>query len=205
MLRCIQDRIVVLEALVAVNKVISSGYTLANVASHSDLFKADNNATSSTEFIFPVLFDGVKTQSWGGMTYLVHASSNSGMTAGLGINEGWSGFRTRKEFYNIVNTGDARVQLLGGDTSPSTITDYLDFNQGKKMMKFSNRNSDGTNSVSLVQCSADFPMFRLADAYLMYAELAVVNGQGDQSTALGYINQLRTRANANATLATLEI
>lgn len=191
------------EALVAVNKVINSGYTLANVASHSDLFKADNNATSSSEFIFPVLFDGVKTQSWGGMTYLVHASSNSGMTAGLGIDFGWSGFRTRKEFYNIVNTGDERVQLLGGDTSPSTITDYLDFNQGKKMMKFSNRNSDGTNSVSLVQCSADFPMFRLADAYLMYAELAVVNGQGDQNTALGYINDLRTRANANASLATL--
>lgn len=191
------------EALAAVNKVLSSGYALARPATYGDIFKADNNVTSADEFIFPITFDGVKTQSWGGMTYLVHASSNSGMTAGLGIDFGWSGYRTRKEFYDIVNTGDSRVQLLGGDSSPASINDYTDFDQGKKMIKFSNRNSDGTNSASLVQCSADFPMFRMADAYLMYAELAVVNGQGDQNTALGYINDLRTRANPNATLAVL--
>jgi hypothetical protein len=38
-------------------------------------------------------------------------------------------------------------------------------------------------------------MFRLADAYLMYAELAV-RGQGSMSQAATYVNQLRTRANA---------
>jgi hypothetical protein len=41
---------------------------------------------------------------------------------------------------------------------------------------------------------SDFPIFRLADAYLMYAnvsleELAVMG------TALGYVNAVRTRAN----------
>ncbi len=41
-------------------------------------------------------------------------------------------------------------------------------------------------------------MFRLADVYLMYAELAVVNGKGDKATALNYINDLRLRAGANA-------
>jgi hypothetical protein len=35
-------------------------------------------------------------------------------------------------------------------------------------------------------------MFRLADAYLMYAELAA-NGHGDATTAAGYVNTLRTR------------
>ena len=37
-------------------------------------------------------------------------------------------------------------------------------------------------------------MFRMADVYLMYAELAVVNAKGSTTTALGYVNALRTRA-----------
>jgi hypothetical protein len=39
-------------------------------------------------------------------------------------------------------------------------------------------------------------MFRLADAYLMYAELAV-KGHGSLSDAVSYVNVLRTRANAS--------
>jgi starch-binding outer membrane protein, SusD/RagB family len=37
-------------------------------------------------------------------------------------------------------------------------------------------------------------MFRLADAYLMYAEAYKRGGGGDEATAVGYINQLRQRA-----------
>ena len=41
----------------------------------------------------------------------------------------------------------------------------------------------------------DFPMFRLADAYLMYAEAVLRGGTGgDPGTALGYVNALRERA-----------
>jgi len=41
----------------------------------------------------------------------------------------------------------------------------------------------------------DFPLFRLADVYLMYAEAVLRDGVGgDRATALGYINALRTRA-----------
>ncbi|HCC32267.1 MAG TPA: RagB/SusD family nutrient uptake outer membrane protein, partial [Marinilabiliales bacterium] len=44
----------------------------------------------------------------------------------------------------------------------------------------------------------DFPVFRLADAYLMYAEAVLRGGTGgDASTALGYVNQLRERAYGN--------
>jgi hypothetical protein len=41
-------------------------------------------------------------------------------------------------------------------------------------------------------------MFRLADAYLIYAEAVVRGAGGSRATALGYINQLRTRAYGNA-------
>jgi len=40
----------------------------------------------------------------------------------------------------------------------------------------------------------DFPMFRLADAYLMYAEAVLRGGGGSRATALQYVNALRTRA-----------
>ena len=42
---------------------------------------------------------------------------------------------------------------------------------------------------------SDFPIFRLADAYLMYAECFVRGAGGNGATALGYVNAVRTRAN----------
>jgi hypothetical protein len=43
----------------------------------------------------------------------------------------------------------------------------------------------------------DYPMFRLADAYLMYAELVLRGAGGSTETALGYVNDLRERAFGN--------
>lgn len=43
----------------------------------------------------------------------------------------------------------------------------------------------------------DFPMFRLADAYLMYAECNLRGGGGDSNTAISYVNMLRQRAYGN--------
>jgi len=43
--------------------------------------------------------------------------------------------------------------------------------------------------------NTDFPVFRLADVYLMLAESVIRGGTGSSmSTALGYVNQLRSRA-----------
>ena len=51
----------------------------------------------------------------------------------------------------------------------------------------SNTNNDGVDT--------DFPMFRLADAYLMYAE-AAVRSNTNVGTALQYVNELRNHRNA---------
>jgi hypothetical protein len=62
-----------------------------------------------------------------------------------------------------------------------------------------NIRTDGaaTSDPNKVFADVDFPVFRLSEMYLIYAE-AVVRGAtgGDAATALGYINQIRTRATA---------
>jgi hypothetical protein len=49
-----------------------------------------------------------------------------------------------------------------------------------------------------VYATTDFPLFRLAEMYLVYAEAVKRGGSGgDDATALRYINMLRTRAYGN--------
>jgi hypothetical protein len=43
----------------------------------------------------------------------------------------------------------------------------------------------------------DFPIFRLADAYLIYVEANIRGGGGTAATALGYLNAIRQRAYGN--------
>lgn len=182
------------EAYDAINKVLSSGYSV--IDDRDNLFLADNDTNGGqNEIIFPVRFDGIKTQTWGGMTFLIQASlfKNESLASSIGISgQGWAGFRARKEFIEQVGT-DSRVVKVN-DSSTVDVTDYLSQDQGIKLVKFANKTSTGANGSNTTFPDTDFPMFRMADAYLMYAELAVVNGKGSVSTALQYVNKLRTRA-----------
>jgi len=82
------------DAVTYAEKVINAGYTLSS--NYADLFLADNN--TSPEFIFPVAFDGLKTQTWGGTTFLVHAAIGGKMVAGdYGVDAPWGGIRVTKE------------------------------------------------------------------------------------------------------------
>ena len=192
------------EALAEVEKVIGSSYKIAQIP-YANLFKADNNTNGAQdEIIFPITFDGIQTRTYGGTTYLIHASCTNEVGTGLGIDFGWQGFRVRQEFMQTVGTSDARVMRVAGNTDPSFIGDYSKFEQGAKITKFSNKKSTGGNGSDSNFADADFPLFRMADAYLMYAELAVVNGKGSMANALTYVNALRTRAGvANVNLAAL--
>ncbi|WP_075602269.1 RagB/SusD family nutrient uptake outer membrane protein [Saccharicrinis aurantiacus] len=81
------------------------------------------------------------------------------------------------------------------------------YTDGYGVMKFRNINSDGANPANQDFVTTDFPLFRLADAYLMYAEANINGGGGDANTAVNYINQLRERAfgdtSGNITLSNL--
>lgn len=83
------------ECITYAKKVIASGYTLEN--KYQNLFLADNH--KSKEVIFPITQDGLYTKTWGGTTFIVHAAVGGSMKpADFGINGGWGGLRTTKQF-----------------------------------------------------------------------------------------------------------
>ena len=188
------------DAITAVDKVIQSGaYSLNPV--YQNNFTADNHI--SPEIIFPITFDGINTHTWGGMTYLVHASlGDTTEPTDFGVDSGWNGLRTTSalvdRFPDATGTIDSRaIFFTAGHTKE--ITDFFAWTSGYPVTKFRNITSEGAVGSSLVHPDTDFPMFRLADAYLKYAEAVVRGGGGSMGTALGYINELRERAYGNAT------
>ncbi|CAN5277776.1 hypothetical protein BH23BAC3_BH23BAC3_31720 [soil metagenome] len=74
------------------------------------------------------------------------------------------------------------------------VEDYRDFNDGYAVTKWKNVTHTGEPGKRLEYADTDFPMFRLADVYLIYAEAAVRGGGGDMSRAVDLVNELRARA-----------
>ncbi|WP_125723202.1 RagB/SusD family nutrient uptake outer membrane protein [Flavobacterium ustbae] len=269
------------EAATLCAEVISSGYTFAEVP-YRHLFSANNDRNGAqSEFIFPIISDGNAIRATGGgMSFILHASIGGSIDAAQqGMDGGWQGIRTRKEFiasfgtptgsfdfyqtksknlanntgilvnkdglafdssdknekdtgYNANNTylfnlvtgaitlnGVAVAAPTGFTNAPVSlgkqqvwrdkrlyaytpgqaldIANTSTFTDGYALTKFTNVNSDGSAAQRADIPDTDFPMFRVTDAYLMYAE-ATVRGasSGNIATAVQYINQIRTRGNA---------
>lgn len=182
-------------------KVIDSGrYQLEEEYPH--LFLADNH--QSSEIIFPITFDGLRTNTWGGMTYLVHAPVGGNMnSAEFGINGGWGGLRTTRNIVNLFpgtsQTPDERAMFHTSGQSLE-IKDIFSFTEGYPITKYRNVNRAGRpgSDPSGNHPDADFPMFRLADVYLMYAEAVLRGGGGSAADALDYVNRIRQRAYSTA-------
>ena len=166
---------------------------------YQHLFLADNQ--NSSEVIFPVVYDGLYAQTWGGTTYLVCGALGGSMNAAdYGVNGKWGGLRSTSAFVNKFpdTTEDSRF-LFYRDGQELEITNLGTFTQGYAYPKYKNVTSVGdvgSNNGTSAHVDIDFPMFRLADVYLMLAESAYRNG--DQGTALNYINMLRERAYGNS-------
>lgn len=96
-------------------------------------------------------------------------------------------------FENINETKDKRALFYNEDQTLE-IEDVGDFNQGWAVTKWKNVDRNGNNGSDLEFADTDFPLFRLADVYLMYAEAVLRGGGGSISDALDYVNELRYRA-----------
>jgi starch-binding outer membrane protein, SusD/RagB family len=185
------------DALVYVNKVLNEGsYGLENNYSH--LFMADNDGLS--EIIFTIAHDGF-AQTWGGNTFIIHAAVGGNMSAGdYGIDGGWGGTRTTRglvdKFDGLAGDGRAMFHTSGQSLD---INDVGVFTDGYAITKWKNIRADnGQPGKNLTFVDTDFPVFRLADAYLMYAELFARNTPGTNgATALDLVNALRERSFGN--------
>lgn len=189
------------EAIVALNKIIAAPYTLSTQYRHN--FVANNH--TSPEMIFPITYDEVNTQSYGGMVYLIHAPVGGSMPATtlFGVNGGWGGIRTTsamvEKFPDPSGSTDTRA-LFWSDGQQLVINDVAQFTDGYGITKFRNRNLDGSQATANAPgdfVNTDYPMFRLADAYLMYAEAVERGGTGGNFVALDLVNDLRERAYGN--------
>ena len=203
------------DCITACNNIITSNsYELAD--DYAELFMADNgeNADARKEIIFPVIADGNTTQSYGiGAIILGSRSGSEGTVENYGCNGGWDGFRA---------TGNL-VRAFGYETDESewtadNIKSYdnraIFFNEGRELditssaigtfttegwgvHKFTNLNSDGTPGKNTTFPDTDFPLFRLGEVYLMYAEAVARGGEGgNEDSAVEYLRNLRKRANA---------
>lgn len=185
------------EARAEAEKVIAGPYRLESNYLRS--FLADNHA--SKEVIWAVPQDGINIRSYGGTTFLTHAEVGGSMDASrYGIGGGWWGLRLRPEVYNLYPGGpsgpDKRASYFVVQTV--SIASLTDFTQGVAAPKYQNVTSTGAPGQNGDFADTDFPMFRLADAYLIYAEAVLRGGGGSRATALGYVNALRQRAYGSA-------
>jgi hypothetical protein len=183
-------------ALTAAQAVIANpNYSID--PSYRHLFQADNN--TSPEIIFAVPEDGLRTQTYGSTNFLIHASCGGSLIpSDYGVDGCWYGLRLKPQAYNNFSTGDGRASFFstGGGTG-AAVTTMGSFDDGIKAPKFSNRTSAGAVGSNPGFVDTDFPMFRLGDAYLIYAE-AAVRTNTNLAQALTYVNALRQRAYGDA-------
>ena len=212
-------------------KVITAGYSLATapvkytsgdveieVPAYATLFSADNDKRTN-ELIFNFVVDGTHTVSWGATTYIVCGecgNSSAQNPADYGLTSGWGMFRVRGEipalFGDVDNTQDSRAMFFTTEQNQWLTKSIDDQSYGYFGEKYSNLTDAGQPACDTAAdgASIDFPMFRLADVYLMAAEAVLRGGSGyTKDEVLGFVNELRERAygdqsgNINAAQLTL--
>ena len=168
----------------ACEKVMDMGYSLES--DYSKLFNADNDKRTN-EIIFALPVSAEHIVSWGSSTYLVcgqvSLSNANQNVADYGVTAGWSEFRLRPEFVDKFtqtdidggDDGDKRCKFFTNGQSKD-ISSMTTETAGYLSEKWSNLKDDGITAASNTAdagVETDFPLFRLADVYLMYAECVV--------------------------------
>jgi len=217
------------------DKVISSNkYSLAT--NYRQNFSADNDGRHNPEMIFAWEQDGINVQGYVGTTFIIESSSDATYIRaedfhGLTSNTNWNGNRARVQFLDIMVDTIAtygNVRIPASDPTFSQADDKRTFLKMKKsqqipspsasgdygigVYKFTARNTDGSRAANYntAFASTDFPVFRLADAYMMRAEALYRQGRtANIDAAVADINMIRERAygntSGNITAAALDL
>lgn len=197
------------DCLAYCHKIMQSDYSLE--PNYHKLFNADNDKRTN-EIIFPFIVDATHTVSWGATTYIVCGecgNSSSQNPAKYGLTNGWGMFRVRGELpalFNNEGTSDSRYMFYT-DGQEQWFTKAIDNqSQGYFGEKYSNLTDAGeaASNTGAVGADIDYPVFRLADVYLMAAE-AILRGASFAANGIIYnhqkavelVNAVRARAYGN--------
>lgn len=204
----------------ACEDIFTMGYSLC--PEYADLFRGDNgeNPEALNEIIFGISYDAEQTQSYGGTSYLtlaaIAATDVSSTQMINGVNNGWGGIRVPYEYvekyFNVrnadysagtydVNDKRGRMFYIKGRSESMDGALYV-FLNGWSCLKFNNipHNMDQDSYLATAASKAysdiDFPMIRLGEIYLIYAEACMNLGQAN--TALPKVQELAARAGVTA-------
>jgi len=178
------------------------------------LFCASNSKyVGNGEIIWGIPQDATEVQTYGGTTYLTAGAYREGaeevdpeIYTVLGCQATpWSGLLIRPELSKALSAADSRRLIFEG-TYKEGIEDVSGVGAtcgGFMSIKYTYTDeSDYYNAAGRENnnqfCSADFPMFRLADTFLMLAECQM---HGVECNGLSYFNQVRERAGLDAVSA----
>lgn len=183
-------------------KVLESGIKLA--PEYKYLFCGTNKKYVGNGEILWGVPQGDNLGTYGGTTYLTIGSYNAevdtqpyGYTSSVG---GWGGPRVRPELSKALASNDKRRLIYEGALQENLedLSSWTASGSGYMCIKFVNTDeSDYYNENKTVLCNdaqkttTNFPIFRLADTYLMLAECQL---HGVNCDGLNYYNQVRTRA-----------
>ena len=226
-----EDMAVYAEAMAAAEKVMEN-YSLAK--NYRELFMGDNgqNPEALNEIVMAACYDANKTQSYGGATYLIAASTNNNNN--LGLAAGWAGLNTSTQFVANILGGVADNAAIGDNVEKFTTTDkralvslkYSEkkdqaidsFTAGWHVFKFNNFHSDaedlygerpkeGEGAIVEQFASVDFPLIRAAESYLIYAEAKtrIDGGSTSDAKAVKCITDLQTRAGLNPAISSITL
>ena len=204
------------EAKTVCEVIFNMGYSLC--PDYTALFRGDNgsNALVHGEMLWVIDYDSGSTESYGGTTYLLCASlaatDITDQSRPNGQRNGWAGLRVPYEYvsryfnvtgqdyqtgtYNVTDKRGEVFYIKGREESMDGA--LYSFMNGWSCLKYNNI-PYGQTDQSFLQSSAlkdysdvDFPMIRLAEIYLIYAEACMHLGADAQ--ALPMLQALSTRA-----------
>ncbi|MDH6359283.1 RagB/SusD family nutrient uptake outer membrane protein [Parabacteroides sp. PF5-9] len=206
-------------------KVIDAGFGLEE--NYENLFCGENHLTAmkKNEIIYAIPFDDVNAKSYGS-TIMVTAAAYGGIlnSTWFGLGASWTCLKptqqlialfdgptpdngvTQNKFGSLIKKDkryiffDVKSYEDDGSVAERRDVNTLmgDWSTGYLCHKFTNLGWDGAEVTPTNNPNTDFPLFRLADIYLIYAECAARNAAGtDRQTAVNYVNLLRERANGD--------
>lgn len=184
----------------ACNEIRKTIDTLA--PTYKYLFCATNDKyVGNGEILWGIPQDGTTLTTYGGTTYIsggaYRGDSDLMKTLGLAVS-GWEGPRVRPELADALAENDERRLIYEGDFTKDIIN-LADKNQGYMSIKFvyTPENDYYNENQSEPYCNTifnptDYPLFRLADTYLMLAECELNGATG--CNGLELMNRVRARA-----------